>query len=535
MEENEVFKRNILIKIIAKEPILKIKRALISVFDKSGVVEFAQFLTDNDVEILSTGGTYKVLSEAGINCVPVEEFTGLKEFFGGRVKTLHPLIHGGILSKRDKEAEEIGIKQIDLVVVNLYPFESIVENGEKDIDKLIEMIDIGGPTMLRSAAKNYKYTCSVSSPDFYSEIMEQITKGEITEETRLKMALYTFRLTSYYDGVINTILSQYTDSEETFSDFTTIPLKKNIEMRYGENPHQNAAFYSFVDYPEKRVSDFFEKGKRHGKQLSYNNILDISAIIKILSDLPDKSCVVLKHSNPCGAAIDETIYKSFMSAYEGDPVSIFGGIVGVKGELDKDTAAKMSEIFLEIIIAEKISDEAFEILSKKKNIRLMEYAQWKDIFFKDKSKEFRKATGGMLIQEKDTLSPFDEKVEIVTDTKADDYTMKNLIFAQTMVKHVKSNAIVVVKDMKLIGVGAGQMNRVTAARIALDWAKEKAEGAVMASDAFFPMDDTVRLAAGYGIKAIIQPGGSIKDQDSIDACNELKIAMGVTGKRHFYH
>lgn len=517
---------------------IKVERALLSVFDKTGIVEFARELKKRGVEILSTGGTYKKLVEEGIECVAIDEYTGQKEIFGGRVKTLHPLIHGGILSKRDKEAEEIGMRGIDLVVVNLYPFESLVEKGEKELAKLIEMIDIGGPTMLRSAAKNYKFCCPLPKACYYNTILKELESGGIKEETRLMMALEVFKTTSYYDTVITSTLSKFEMSEEEgekIVEKTTIPLKKEIDMRYGENPHQMAAYYSFPEYPAENSALFFTEGKLHGKTLSYNNISDTSAALRIMADLPEESCVALKHANPCGAAVRPSVYESFKAAYEGDKVSIFGGIVGCKGILTAEAARLMSGIFLEIIIAESFEKEAFEILSKKKNIRLMEYKKWKDILFSGKKIEYKSVAGGFLAQETDSLNPFDEEYKVVTAAKPGENQLKDLQFAQVMVKHVKSNAIVVVKDSMLLGVGAGQMNRVNAAKIALDWAGEKSDGAVLGSDAFFPMDDTVRLAAERGIKAIAQPGGSIKDEDSIKACDELGLAMAFTGNRHFYH
>jgi len=526
---------------------IKVKRALLSVFNKEKIVELAKFLQSQNVEILSTGGTYTTLKDNGLTPVKVEDFTGLKEFFGGRVKTLHPLIHGGILSKRDKESDDLGIKTIDLVVVNLYPFETLVEKGEKNIAELIEMIDIGGPTMLRSCAKNYKFATPLCNPKFYDTIIEEIKAGGITEETSFKMAIETFRTTSFYDAIISKTLNQFTIENESYDfknnslygnieDKINLPLKKNIDMRYGENPHQIASYYSIPDYKENNISDFFTVGKLHGKELSYNNINDVSSCMRMLSDLGDNSCVVIKHSNPCGASERNSVYDSFMAAYEGDKTSIFGGIVGIKGSLDKKTAEVLSEIFLEIVIAKEFDKDAFEILSKKKNIRLMEYKNWEKMIFKDNlCLDIKKVVGGFLIQEKDSTNPKNEEFKVVTKLSPTQKQLEDLKFAQTMVKHVKSNAIVVVKDKMLIGVGSGQMNRVTSAKIALDWAGDKAKGSIIGSDAFFPMDDTVRLAAERGISAIVQPGGSVKDEDSIKACDELGISMVFTGVRHFLH
>jgi phosphoribosylaminoimidazolecarboxamide formyltransferase / IMP cyclohydrolase len=518
---------------------IEVKRALISVFNKEGIIEFSKELDKMNVEILSTGGTYDALVKSGIRCIKIEDFTGQKEFFGGRVKTLHPLIHGGILSKRDDEAKGLGIKSIDLVVVNLYPFESVVEKGEKNLDELIEMIDIGGPTMLRAAAKNYKFTCPVIDPDNYKLIIDEMKNGGISEKTRFSLALDVFKKTSYYDSLISGILSGYENNDKEkniFEDKKTLPFKKEIDMRYGENPHQKASFYSIPDYEEKRICRLYTEGKLHGKELSYNNLMDISAVLRILSDLDGNSCAVVKHSNPCGAASGKTTHDSFVSAYEGDKVSIYGGIVGIKGILTKETAEILKDIYLEIIVACEFEKDAFDILAKKKNIRLLEYKKWKDIIFTDISQpEIRKITGGYLFQEKDTASPYKEEMKTVTIKSPAENEIGDLKFAQAIVKNVKSNAIVVVKNKMLLGVGTGQMNRIASARLALDWAGVKSKGAVIGSDAYFPMDDTVRLAAERGISSIIQPGGSIKDEDSIKACDELGLSMVFTGVRHFYH
>lgn len=518
---------------------ITIKRALISVYDKTGIIEFAKELTKRGVEIISTGGTYTTLVDNGIKCIKIEDWTGQKEIFGGRVKTLHTKIHSGILSKRDRESDELNIDTIDIVVVNLYPFEKLVEENEKNIDKLIEMIDIGGPTMLRAAAKNYKYVASVCDPIFYKDIIEEIDNGGITEETRLKLALSVFKTTAYYDSVIYKILFENTNKQkysDNLGNSFSIPFKKKIDLRYGENPHQKAYFASITGYNDKNLADFYTDGKIHGKELSYNNISDISASINILKDLEDNSCVVIKHNNPCGAASKGDIYKSFVASYEGDPVSIFGGIVGFKGIVDKESALLLEKIFLEIIVAESFTEEALEILKQKKNIRLLEYRNWKNIIFSESDfYEVKRVSGGFLFQDRDSINPYNEEFKVVTKRIPTEEEIIDMKFGQSIVKHVKSNAIVIVKDKMLLGVGAGQMNRVTSARIALDWAKDKAKDAILASDAFFPMDDTVKLAAERGIKAIIQPGGSIKDNDSIEACNKLGISMVFTGIRHFLH
>ena len=362
--------------------------------------------------------------------------------------------------------------------------------------------------------------------------MEEMKTGGISQETRMKMAVEVFNMTSYYDALITRTLSP----EAVFNNKITIPLIKEEELRYGENPHQQAAYYSIPGSKDDKASNFFKEGKLHGKELSYNNIQDISSALRILGDLPEESCVVIKHSNPCGAGAKGNTHDSFLASYEGDKVSIFGGIVAFKGTVKKETAEVMSEIFLEIVIAKSYEQDAFEILSKKKNIRLMAYNNWeKTIFNENKIFDMKRVTDGFIVQTKDTSVPFNEEFKTITDKKPSKAEIDDLKFAQTIAKHVKSNAIIIAKDKMLLGVGAGQMNRIIAARIALDWAGEKSQGAVLASDAFFPMDDTVRLAGERGITAIAQPGGSIKDQDSINACNELGISMVFTGTRHFLH
>ena len=520
---------------------ITIKRALISVFDKTGVLDLAKTLADDGVEILSTGGTYKLLTENGVKCVKIEDFTGQKEIFGGRVKTLHTKIHAGILSKRDKEAEDLKTEHIDLICVNLYPFGKLINDNVREMDKLIEMIDIGGPTMIRAASKNYKHVCVIPSAAYYDEFIEAYKNNNITEEFRLKMAIETFRTTAYYDSVISKTLFNVSTGKSLFdtieNETVALPLNKVLDMRYGENPHQYASYNAIPTFADEDISKFFTDGKIHGKELSYNNIADISGAMRILSDLPDNACVVVKHSNPCGCAAKATTFESYKAAYEGDSVSIFGGIVGFRGKVDKQTAELLSQIFLEIIICEKFDADALEILSAKKNIRLMEYSAWKDQIFKyENNFEMKKVLGGVLIQERDRINPGkDEEMNVITNAKPTAAQIEDMKFGQTLVKHVKSNAIVVVKDKMLLGVGAGQMNRVTSARIALDWAGDKAKGAILASDAFFPMPDTVELAIERGISAIVQPGGSIRDQDSIDVCNANNLPMVFTGKRHFLH
>ncbi len=514
---------------------LTIKRALISVYDKTDIVDFAKFLSENGVEILSTGGTYNLLLENNIKAISIEEWTGQNEILGGRVKTLHPKIHGAILNKRDDESAALKLDNIDLVVVNLYPFEKLVAENNKNLSELIEMIDIGGPTMLRACAKNYLFACPVISVSDYEDIIDNIKNGGIPQDLRFRLAVKVFKEIAYYDSLITDTLSTFLTKDLNFNNKMTVTLKREINTRYGENPHQKASYYSIPTFKEDSLSSFFTDGKIWGKELSYNNIADIDTLILMLSDLENDSAVALKHQTPCCVASKNSPLESFTRAYEMDKVSIYGGIVGIKGVVNGELANILSNIFLEIVVAEYFEKEAIEILTKKQNLRLMEYKNFKYKIFDDTNIKLKSVIGGVLVQEKDLSSPYDENIEVVTNIFPTDDEIFDLRFGQTIVKNTKSNAIAVVKDRVLIGVGAGQPNRVGAALIALDSNPELTKGAVLASDAFLPMDDTVQLAAKYGIKSIIQPGGSIKDEDTIKACNRLGISMVFTKTRHFYH
>ena len=505
------------------------RKALISVSDKTNVAEFARKLSENGFEIISTGGTLKHLQDSGVDCIGIEEYTKFPEILEGRVKTLHPLVHGGLLSKRDneshvKEVEENGIEYIDLVCVNLYPFEETLKKEGVSHEEIIENIDIGGPSMLRSAAKNYKFVTVVTDFEDYDKIIEEIqSNGDTSFETRSLLATKVFNKTANYDLAIANYFNgkyEYTPSKYTLS------FELEDELRYGENPHQMAKHY----VSDEKVSYALQDAEQlHGKKMSYNNLQDASAALDILQEFDETVCVALKHMNPCGVAVAETVYDAFMGAYDADPVSIFGGIVAINGKVDLSTAKKMNEIFLEIILAEDYDEDALEVLKSKKNLRI--YRIPKKI--ENNGQLIKSVRGGILVQ--DYNDALYENLNTVTEKQVDDQEMKDLIFGYKIVKHVKSNAIVLVKNGQTLGVGAGQMNRVGAAKIAFEQAGEKTKGAVLASDAFFPMRDTVDLAAEYGISAIIQPGGSIKDIDSIDACNEHGISMTFAKLRHFKH
>ena len=509
------------------------KRALVSVSDKTNLVPFVQGLVDAGYEIISTGGTKRALEEAGLEPISISDVTGFPEIMDGRVKTLHPNVHGALLCVRDnpdhvRQIEELGIRNIDLVCVNLYPFKETVKKPGVEHAEIIENIDIGGPSMLRSASKNYRFIPVVCDPQDYEAVLSEIREnGETSLETREKLAAKVFRHTAGYDAMIADYLTKRTG--EKFPESLTITFDKVQDLRYGENPHQQAAFYKNMD-PQYSLAN---AKQLHGKELSYNNIQDGNAAIEILKDFAGQPAAVgLKHMNPCGVGIGSTINEAWDKAYEADPVSIFGGIVAFNEPVDAELAEKLSKIFLEIVIAPEFTPEALEILTKKKNIRLLVLDTDLE---PNNTVKYTNVNDGLLVQDMDTKKITEDDLHCVTNRKPTDEELAQLLFGWKVVKHVKSNAIVLVKDDMTVGVGAGQMNRVGAAQIAIDEASEKAVGSVMASDAFFPMPDTVEAAAKAGVTAIIQPGGSIKDQLSIDACNAAGIAMVFTGVRHFKH
>ncbi|TWT13487.1 bifunctional phosphoribosylaminoimidazolecarboxamide formyltransferase/IMP cyclohydrolase [Planomicrobium sp. CPCC 101079] len=509
------------------------KRALLSVSDKSGILDFAKELEKMGYEILSTGGTKRFLEDNGVAITAVDEVTKFPEILGGRVKTLHPLVHGGLLAKADdeehqREMAENGISPIDIVCVNLYPFRETIAKPDVTVDDAIENIDIGGPTMLRSAAKNHAYVAViVDASDYEAVLVELREQNGTTHETRRRLAAKVFRHTAAYDSYISNYLTELTGEE--FPDQLTLTYELNQPLRYGENPHQKAAFYR-----SPLGSDFSIAGadQVHGKELSYNNIQDANAALQIIKEFTLPAAVAVKHMNPCGVGTGETISEAFAKAYEADATSIFGGIVALNREVDADTARQLAGIFLEIVIAPAFAAEALEILTQKKNIRLLTIP-----FERAKKDRWNLVTveGGLLVQQPDELGYEDAEIQVVTERQPTEAEIEALKLGWNVVKHVKSNAIVVCDSDMTLGIGAGQMNRVGSAKIALEQAGERAQGAIMASDAFFPMSDTVEAAAQAGIKAIIQPGGSKKDQESIDKANEFGIAMVFTGVRHFKH
>lgn len=508
------------------------KRALISVSDKTNIVEFAKGLVALDYDVLSTGGTLNILQEAGVQARPVDEVTGFPEILDGRVKTLHPNVHGGLLAKRDDEEHmaaltENKIAPIDLVVVNLYPFKETLAKAGVSHEEIIENIDIGGPTMLRAAAKNYEDVAVIVNPAMYDKVLDLMQKDGLTNEVRKELAAEVFRHTAHYDGMIATYFTKETN--DLFTPTFSRTFERVQSLRYGENPHQEATFYEIPNYDGVSLAT---AKQLHGKELSYNNIQDANAALEIVLEYEEPTTVAVKHMNPCGIGLADDINTSFTRAYEADPISIFGGIIAVNREVDEATAKQMSEIFLEIVIAPSFSEAAIDVLTAKKNIRLLEVPMTDDVAVYEKMTSVK---GGLLVQTNDAGSVTKDDLSVVTEVVPTEAEWDDLLFAWKAVKHVKSNAIVLAKEKQTVGVGAGQMNRIGAAEIALKQAGEKATGAVLASDAFFPMPDTVEAAIAAGVKAIIHPGGSKRDQDSIDVCNAHGIAMVITNMRHFKH
>ncbi|HBN8508316.1 TPA: bifunctional phosphoribosylaminoimidazolecarboxamide formyltransferase/IMP cyclohydrolase [Pseudomonas aeruginosa] len=528
---------------------LPIRRALISVSDKTGVVDFARELVALGVEILSTGGTYKLLRDNGISAVEVADYTGFPEMMDGRVKTLHPKVHGGILGRRDLDGavmEQHGIKPIDLVAVNLYPFEATVARPDCDLPTAIENIDIGGPTMVRSAAKNHKDVAIVVNAGDYAAVIESLKVGGLTYAQRFDLALKAFEHTSAYDGMIANYLGTIDQTRDTLgtADRGAFPRTFNSqfvkaqEMRYGENPHQSAAFYVEAKKGEASVSTAIQL---QGKELSFNNVADTDAALECVKSFLKPACVIVKHANPCGVAVvpeDEGgIRKAYDLAYATDSESAFGGIIAFNRELDGETAKAIVERqFVEVIIAPKISAAAREVVAAKANVRLLECGEWPAE--RAPGWDFKRVNGGLLVQSRDIGMIKAEDLKIVTRRAPTEQEIHDLIFAWKVAKFVKSNAIVYARNRQTVGVGAGQMSRVNSARIAAIKAEHaglEVKGAVMASDAFFPFRDGIDNAAKAGITAVIQPGGSMRDNEVIAAADEADIAMVFTGMRHFRH
>jgi len=518
-----------------------VRRALISVSDKSGIVEFGRALTDRGIELLSTGGTFRLLKENRVPVTEVSDYTGFPEMMDGRVKTLHPKIHGGILGRRgtdDAIMGEHGINPIDMVVVNLYPFESTVANPDCDLATAIENIDIGGPTMVRAAAKNYNDVAIVVNASDYSLVLKELedNDGQLSHSTRFDLAVKAFEHTAGYDGAIANYLGGRT-ADNNNADFPRTFNSQYVkvqDMRYGENPHQRAAFYAERNPKEACVAT---AKQLQGKELSYNNVADTDAALECVKPFADPACVIVKHANPCGVAIGSDIHQAYDLAFATDPTSAFGGIIAFNRELDAETAkAIIDRQFVEVIIAPSIAPEAVKLVSAKKNVRLLACGDLNGE--RAQSMDYKRVTGGLLVQDRDLGMVAMADVKVVTTRQPTEHELNDLLFAWEVAKYVKSNAIVYARSGRTIGVGAGQMSRVYSARIAgIKAADENLEvkGSVMASDAFFPFRDGIDAAAAAGITAVIQPGGSMRDQEVIDAANEHGIAMVFTGMRHFRH
>ena len=519
----------------------KIKRALLSVSDKTGVLELAQELNRLGVELLSTGGTAKLLSEAGLPVKEVSEHTGFPEMMAGRIKTLHPKIHGGLLGRRgtdDAIMQQHDIAPIDLVVVNLYPFEATIARDDCTLPMAIENIDIGGPTMLRAAAKNHADVTVLIDPADYSRVLEQIeANGGVDDATRFDLAVKTFEHTAHYDGAIANYLGKRSDNGDmnTFPRTFNSQFSKKQTMRYGENPHQKAAFYVEGELESGTISAAVQL---QGKELSYNNIADTDAALECVKAFPESpACVIVKHANPCGVATADSLLAAYDLAFQTDPTSAFGGIIAFNRPLDADTAKAIIERqFVEVIIAPSVAEDARAVVAQKANVRLLACGEFAEN--PADSLDFKRVNGGLLVQDRDDALVHTDELKVVTETAPTDEQMQDLLFAWRVAKFVKSNAIVYAKNQQTVGIGAGQMSRVVSSRIAGIKAEDAGlvvPGAVMASDAFFPFRDGLDAAAEAGITAVIQPGGSMRDDEVIAAADEHGIAMVFTGMRHFRH
>jgi phosphoribosylaminoimidazolecarboxamide formyltransferase / IMP cyclohydrolase len=546
---------------------INIKRALISVSDKTGIIEFCRQLTEQGVEIISTGGTAKILTENGIRNIEISDYTGFPEMMDGRVKTLHPKIHGGILGLRNQHlaaAIENQIEWIDLIICNLYPFQKVAAKPDVKLEELIENIDIGGPSMLRSGAKNYQYTIVVVDPADYAKVINELKKGGVTFEKRQELAIKAIGHTAQYDTFIHNFLSEFvsknthlskgvksegfgglenntvnndTAANNIFPQNIKFGFTKDKDLRYGENPNQKASIYRVPG----TTSPVLNAKIHQGIELSYNNILDATAAYDIISEYTEPSCVVIKHTNPCGIATDSDIAIAFDKAYNADSMSAFGGIIAINRKCTANIAESISKVFAEIVIASGYSQEALEILSKKSKLRVLEIPELElkheinVTDFTGENLEFKVIEGGYLVQQKNTFNIKVEDLECKTKLTASQEDLETAVFGWSALKHVKSNAIMLVRDNVSVGIGMGQVSRVDAVNLALNKAGDRSIGSVLLSDAFFPFRDSIDLVAKHGIKTIVQPGGSMKDQDVIDACNELGIAMYFTGSRCFKH
>ncbi len=511
------------------------KRALVSVSDKTNLSEFARELAKVGWELVSTGGTARFLRESGVDVVDVSRVTGFPEILSGRVKTLHPSVHGGILARRDdpghmEELSSCGINPFDMVVCNLYPFVEAALNPEAGLDEIIEQIDIGGPTLLRAAAKNFAWVVPVSNPRRYPAVIEQLkTTGDVDRVTRRDLAVETFYHTASYDAAIASYLgTSFKGWPLDFPQELTFGYLKVLNLRYGENPHQKAAFYEPVI--DRDVTSL-RNAQIQGKDLSYNNINDAQGAFKAVWDLPQPACVIVKHAAPCGSALGASAREAFEKAFQGDPVSAFGGVVAFNCPVDRECAVAMKKVFLEVVLAPSYAQEALDVLKAKKDLRVLKVSPCRT----REPYTVKPALGGLLVQEEDALLPEQENWQVVSERAPSEQEMEDLKFAMAVCKHVRSNAVVMAKDGATVGIGGGQPNRVDCVRVAAARGKEKTAGSCMASDAFFPFPDAVEEAARAGITAIAHPGGSIRDKESLEAANAHGMAMIITGSRHFLH
>ena len=521
---------------------VRVRRALISVSDKTGVAEFARGLDALGVEIVSTGGTAESLRESGVEVRTVEELTGSPEILDGRVKTLHPRLHAALLAVRDDPShtaalEAEGIEPIDLVCVNLYPFEQVVATPDVNEDEAVENIDVGGPTMVRAAAKNHRYVAVVVKPESYDAVLAELQEsdGEISGETRHWLANEAFALTAHYDAAIS---RWFGARYEVYPTHLAVALEKFLDLSYGENPHQRAALYTEVG---ARTHVLSRVAKLHGRALSFNNVLDLDAARRLLFELERPACVIVKHNNPCGVALSESIDDAHAKALACDPLSAFGGVVALNREVDATLAEHLHETFIEVLIAPGYDDDALEILRQKEAVRIMEDGEKRA--YETTERDVKRVRGGLLVQDADRAPDERKSMSVVTKAAPDEAQWEDLLFAWEVARHVRSNAIVLAKDLGTVGIGAGQMSRVDSVRIAIDKARaargddadQYLEGSVVASDAFFPFPDGPQAAIDAGASAFIQPGGSVRDKDVIAACDAAGVTMVVTGRRHFLH
>jgi phosphoribosylaminoimidazolecarboxamide formyltransferase/IMP cyclohydrolase len=517
--------------------VLKVKRALLSVSNKTGLVEFAKQLQVMGIEMISTGGTSTILQDAGIRAMKVSDVTQFPEMLDGRVKTLHPKIHGAILARRDKkehlqELKNHNITPIDMVVVNLYPFRETIQKAGVSLEDAVEQIDIGGPTLIRAAAKNFEGVVVVVDPNNYAAVLAELEKnqGQISLQTRQKLAIEAFQHTMEYDSYIFGYLTNHFQAgSDKFPEYLFFPFKKIQNLRYGENPHQGAAFYAELKVSEPSVTN---SQQLHGKELSFNNIYDLDAALELIKEFTDPAAAIIKHTNPCGFAVGKNIHEAYKLAYATDPLSAFGSIVAFNRIVSEAAANEIVKTFVEAVIAPEFEESALKILETKENLRLL---KTDPLSTPEASWDWKKVVGGVLVQDRDLKELTQSDLKYVTTMHPTPEQLESLLFAWKVLKHIKSNAILLVKDKHTTGVGAGQMSRIDSVNLAIKKASENASGSVMASDAFFPFRDSIDAAAEAGVIAIIEPGGSIRDQEVIDAANELHIPMIFTGIRCFKH